>query len=321
MKTKAILITLIVMLAITAYVFQSCKKDANNLPPEVPDEDYPIDDSKIFGLEGNLDWGCSDPENDPLTYDLYFGTSSNPELKQPGISDSLYKVGTLIEDTTYYWKIVAKDNKGNVTESPVWDFSTQPNGGYGTMYDERDGQTYITVDIGDQTWMAENLNYETTDSWWYNNDSAFSDIYGRLYTWESALNACPIGWHLPTDDEWKELEMFLGMSQSQADQTEFRGIIEGSKLKSGPLFEMYWYYDGHGFDEVGFAAHPGGYIETWWGGAVTNFHSMGTMGIWWSATEYSSTSAWTRNLWYADCGVCRYHYSKEDGNSVRCVRD
>ena len=301
MKAKAILITLIAMLAITGFVFQSCEKDANNLPPEVPDEDYPIDDSKIFGLEGNLDWGCSDPENDPLTYDLYFGTSSNPELKQAGISDSLYKVGTLIEDTTYYWKIVAKDNKGNVTESPVWDFSTQPNGGYGTMYDSRDEQTYITVDIGSQTWMAENLNYETEDhSWWYNNSSANGDIYGRLYTWYMANGVCPNGWHLPTDDEWKTMEMALGMTD------------QGMKLKS----TTGWNIGGNGTDEVGFSALPGGHCYYSW-----DFNRIGYIGNWWSATDESSVTAWNRWLIYDSDEVHRSFFGKMYGLSVRCVKD
>ena len=312
MKTKAILIILIVMLAITAYVFQSCKKDANNLPPEVPDEDYPIDDSKIFGLEGNLDWGCSDPENDPLTYDLYFGTSSNPELKQAGISDSLYNVGTLIEDTTYYWKIVAKDNKGNVTESPVWYFSTQPNGGYDTIYDSRDGKTYLTVDIGSQTWMAENLNYETPGSWWYYNSSEYGDEYGRLYTWEAALTACPSGWSLPSDDQWKTLEMALGMSKIEVNYTGWRGTDEGEKMKS----TSGWNNNGNGTNSSGFNALPGGRRDS-----SGLFWDLSGDGIWWSSSEIDGTTAWRRTLFNELGHVFRFPYYKTDGFSVRCLKN
>ena len=316
MKTKAILITLIVMLAITAYVFQSCKKDANNLPPEVPDEDYPIDDSKIFGLEGNLDWGCSDPENDPLTYDLYFGTSSNPELKQPGISDSLYKVGTLIEDTTYYWKIVAKDNKGNVTESPVWDFSTQANGGYGTMYDSRDGKTYKTVVIGGQEWMAENLNFANIPSSCYDDDPWYCDIYGSLYKWEHAQNACPEGWHLPSDRDWFLLVEYLGGAE-----------IAGGKLKATGTIEDdtgLWAEPNTGAtNESGFTALPGGYKNTDYNGFywLKDFE-----GAWWTSDLSAAgcdPSSW---IWYQGVNNWESEFldlcvHRDAMLSVRCLKD
>jgi hypothetical protein len=95
-----------------------------------------------------------------------------------------------------------------------------------------DGENnYAVVTIGDQTWMAENLNYETSDSWGFFNNGSNCDVYGRLYTWDAAMSACPSGWHLPSDNEWKTLEMFLGMSQSEADDTGWRGSDEGGKLK------------------------------------------------------------------------------------------
>ena len=103
-------------------------KETNNLPPDLPKDEYPIDQSTIDGLSETLFWTCQDPENDPLKYDIHFGANSNPPNVHSNSSENTYEVNNLQESTTYYWKIVAKDNNGNSTEGPIWSFSTQSSG-------------------------------------------------------------------------------------------------------------------------------------------------------------------------------------------------
>ncbi len=174
------------------------------------------------------------------------------------------------------------------------------------------GQTYETVIIGTQIWMAENLNYETANSWWYNNSSANGNVYGRLYTWEAALNACPSGWSLPSDEQWKQMEMALGMSQSETDDTGWRGTNEGEKMKS----TSGWNDSGNGTNSSGFNALLGGFCSS-----NGSFFSLGYYGHWWSSSEYSGTGAWYRSLNYGYDQVGRDGGSKTAGFSVRCLKN
>jgi uncharacterized protein (TIGR02145 family) len=203
----------------------------------------------------------------------------------------------------------------------------------GTITDSRDGKTYKTVKIGEQWWMAENLAYlpsvvpSSTGSrkkpyyyvYGYEGTSVSAailtpnyDTYGVLYNWPAALNACPSGWHLPTDDEWKQMEMAIGMSQSEADDAGWRGTNEGTKLKA----TSGWSDNRNGTDDYGFSVLPGGYRYS-----TGNFTTIGSHGYWWSATEGSASYAWFRYLNYSTTTIYRLYYTKEYGFSVRCVRD
>lgn len=204
-----------------------------------------------------------------------------------------------------------------------------------------DGTVYQTVKIGDQWWMAENLKEtmyqngdavpEVTDaSTWaglstgarcvYDNNEANADTYGYLYNWyavDDSRNIAPPGWHVPSDDEWKQLEMYLGMSQSEADHTGYRGTNEGSKMAGNAAL----WTDGNlennaAFGESGLSALPGGYR-----GYSSHFYNLGGNALFWSSTEYGSSGAWYRALYYFDSDVYRYHHDKAYGLSVRCVRD
>ncbi len=204
-----------------------------------------------------------------------------------------------------------------------------------------DGNVYQTIKIGSQWWMAENLkvsNYNdatpitkvlTDTAAWNNNTSGAYCIYdapgapGYLYNWHAITNAkglAPAGWHVPSDEEWKELEKSLGMTQTEADKTNFRGIDEAGKLRAmGP---NYWapYSNVWSNNESGFAALAGNcrMFDGRWG-FPNGYRSTG---FWWSSTEHSGGNAgWYRHLDYKKTSIFRYYGLKTYGFSVRCVKD
>jgi uncharacterized protein (TIGR02145 family) len=170
-----------------------------------------------------------------------------------------------------------------------------------TFTDSRDGKTYKTVKIGSQTWMAENLNYNTSGSVCYDNKTENCNKYGRLYDWNTAKTACPSGWHLPSDTEWTKLTDHVG-SKTAGKQL---------KAKSG------WKENGNGTDAHGFAALPGGY-----GGSDGSFYDAGNYGDWWSSSEDGADFAYYRGMLYDNEGVYGDHsFHKAYLFSVRCLQD
>ena len=192
-----------------------------------------------------------------------------------------------------------------------------------TFTDSRDNNTYKTVVIGYQEWMAENLKYlpsvvgsatgSETVPYYYVYEYQGTNVptakattnfqtYGVLYNWPAASNACPTGWHLPTDEEYKTLEKYLGMADTELNLTSWRNSGDvGTKLKSGGSSD--------------FNGLMAGYRII--GGS---FGSLGSYAYFWSSTP-SSTSAWSRLLSSSLADVYRGTLSKARGFSVRCIRD
>jgi uncharacterized protein (TIGR02145 family) len=207
---------------------------------------------------------------------------------------------------------------------------------YGSMTDQA-GNVYKTVEIGTQTWMAENLkttkfndnssipNVTGNSAWsnlttpgycWYNNDEATNKpLYGALYNWYAAKTGklCPTGWHVPTDTESKTLEMSLGMTQSQADVTLWRGTNEGDQMKS----TTGWKTGENGTNTSGFSALPGGYRYHQNG----EFNNIGELGYWWCFNESAPTLGYYRRLDGNNDGVYRDGTLKAAGKYIRCVKD
>jgi len=205
----------------------------------------------------------------------------------------------------------------------------------GEFTDLRDKNVYKWVQIGDQIWMAENLRYfnrlgKTGSKYEYwisgfngtdRQKARESDNYlkyGVLYNYESAKKRCPDGWHLPSDFEWKELEMYLGMSQPQAYERGYRGTNEGSKLAgNADLWTDNTLVSNAEFGTSGFMALPAGYRYS--GGT---FVGLSTFTGFWSATEESDAShTWDRCLYDNRTDVSRSGGFNTNGFSVRCVMD
>lgn len=184
-----------------------------------------------------------------------------------------------------------------------------------SFFDARDGQEYKSVQIGSQVWMAQNLNYFMNGTYSYNNSNGNATMYGRLYDWSTAAIACPEGWHLPSDLEWRNLEIFLGMEAYTAMQLFYRGSNEGGMLKDEGI--LYWFYPNTGATNItGFTARPGGY-RTPFG----EFGSINILAGFWTSTEDASRKGISRGLSKEKSQIGRSVEDKGTGFSVRCIKN
>lgn len=206
---------------------------------------------------------------------------------------------------------------------------------FGTFTDSRDGFEYKTVSLGDQTWMAENLRFlpavsqlaegSSTDKHYYVYDYDGSDVesakatdnykvYGALYNWEAAQSACPAGWYLPSDDDFKTLEFVLGMPPVEAENIEWRyGGEVGTKLKSKTL----WYSDLGGDNSSGFNVLPAGFRTS-----VPAYTDILKFADFWTSTSNDEDQVFFRALRYSLEGIFRSPtYSRDNGFSIRCLQE
>ncbi len=174
----------------------------------------------------------------------------------------------------------------------------------------------------------------------YDNDPTNCDVYGGLYDWDEMMQysssdngiigttqgISPPGWHIPTDAEWKTLEMYLGMTQSEVDSTGLRGTNEGDKLKE--IGTSHWNFPNESAtNESGFTALPGGEGDYQRGSYQTGlFDGLGEQANFWTATKSNNPLnpnlfAWRRDLedWYSR--MDRYESQTFRTFSVRCVKD
>ncbi len=250
----------------------------------------------------------------------------NASLSGPYSTDMKY----LKPLTTYYVRAYAVNESDTVYGEPVQFTTQEPFSGTGcpgeaTVADS-DGNIYNTVMIGDQCWMAENMrvgigidiNSNPADNadvekYCYDDNSSNCGNYGGLYKWEEMMQydtisdkvvqgICPEGWHIPSDDEWKALEAYLGMDQPEISSTGLRGGQQGTMLKAG--------------GSSGFMALLGGERTS-----APGYADIETTGYYWSSTAYDHKYAWCRMLYKDTSSVGRYYRSKEQAMHVRCIKD
>jgi uncharacterized protein (TIGR02145 family) len=302
----------------------------SNQPPNSPSGPVPSDGAEGQPLNLTLSWSCSDPDNDPLTYDVSFGFETEMTVIATGISENSYTLPQLEFNSGYYWMITAYDDHGNITEGPVWNFTTiEENANFqcgNIFFDERDGQSYQTVQIGNQCWMTENIRFgemlnsgeDMTDNgipekYCYNDTLENCNEYGGFYKWDEMMGyetqegvqgICCNGWHLPADDEWTVLINYLGGDE----------VAGGSMKEAGT---SHWNLPNTGAtNSSGFTALPSGEL------GYGNFYGLGVSTVFWSSSETFGSNAWMHGLSFQNVSVTRGFAQKQGyGFSVRCVMD
>jgi uncharacterized protein (TIGR02145 family) len=288
-------------------------------------------------------------DTDVQVHGICYGTSPLPDLSGASITvpnpawqgTFQMQVNGLTPATTYYARAFATNAQGTSYGNQV-SFSTlsiqNPGLTYGSVTDQS-GNTYGTIAIGTQVWMAENLRATTytngdpiphvadttgwaalsTGAWVHvNNTPDYLMAYGRLYNWFAVTdprNVCPAGWHVPSDAEWQTLETALGMPGAQLGQTGYRGAAEnvGGMMK----LPGQWTNPNTGANNSsGFSGLPAG-LRDFLGTFVGPFWD----GYWWTSSAAGTTLAWGRGLRNTNAGISREAGSRRDGFAVRCVMD
>lgn len=198
--------------------------------------------------------------------------------------------------------------KENSTSKNIAQYNDLANGSF---VDARDENTYRVVTIGTQLWMAENLKYRIGNSWCYDNNSQNCNTDGRLYDWETALSACPSGWHLPSREEWAILIDFVGGEKNA-----------GTKLKA----KSRWYDDGNGTDDVGFSVIPSGLFMYFPNTGQSWFLRIEKSSSFWSSTKIfkpdpSLVEAYSQGVEFDGTAIKSSGSFITFGRSVRCLKD
>ena len=262
---------------------------------------------------------CWSPSPDPDLDDSHVSVTTGSDTYSGTLTG-------LTSGTRYYARAYVKNEGGTAYGEQVV---------FVTKVADIEGNLYGTVYIGDQVWMTENLratkyndntpipNVTGDEEWsiietpaycWFSNDISYKNTFGALYNWYTVGTGklCPAGWHVPDDNEYKTLEITLGMSVEQAELWNWRGTDEGYKMKSTTT----WNENGNGSNSSGFNGLCGGYRF----GKTGAFNALGILTYWWSS-EPDNDQAVYRRLDFDNSGVYRSVTSKRGGKYIRCIKD
>jgi uncharacterized protein (TIGR02145 family) len=286
-------------------------------------------------LQINLKWR-KNAESDVVKYRIYGGTSANPTTKvdsTTSISDTTKTIIDLANAITYYYRITAVDGGG--LESAYSNEASATTVTTAITVTDYDSNIYNTIKIGNQVWMKENLKttkyndgtaithvagsvtwsgLSTPAYCWYNNNFVtYGAAYGAMYNWyvvdaasNGNKNVCPIGWHVPSSDEFTTLTDYLG------------GLsVAGGKMKETGT--MHWTSPNTGAtNESGFSALPSGFLNCTDG----TFSNLGIFSIWWSTTpRYSNSDAWIRQTYYDNITAYSGCNGFKHGGFIRCLKN
>jgi uncharacterized protein (TIGR02145 family) len=328
-----------VLLVSMVLFFFACKKDKKEAVSTAPgaytsSASYPGPNWVV--LKGQVNG-----KNQLTTVTFQYDTTTNykysispvPDTTSGSINVTFTAILTdLTPDTKYHFRINAINESGIANGSDITFYTKDtvhikikfnPDLVYDSIYDS-EGNKYKTIAIGTQTWMAQDLKATrfndgtairfvpdgtawaalTTPGYcWFPNDSLG---YGAIYNW-FAVNTgklCPDGWHVPTDDEWTILTDYLGGKS-----------VAGGKMKE--TGDFHWQSPNSGAtNESGFTALPTGSRNL-----AGTFNNLSKYSYWWSSTEWSTSGAWYRDVYYGYMSVDRSNANTKSGATVRCLKD
>lgn len=315
-------ILMLIMLFLT--LFSACEKKPVKPSTNVEKIEYLTHNSCTVSV--NYNFGSYNEAN--TKQGLCF--SLNPE---PSMDDNILLYSNIIDNmankrvfflvglqanTTYFVRsYIIPVGEDEISYSSATEFKTKD---VEYFTDARDNKKYPVIKIDEDHWIAENLSYEVVgNSWYYDNDNA-NMKYGRLYNYEGALAAIPDGWHLPTDEEWTNLEKNIYLEDSLLSKDVEKGRYEASKLKQ--IGSDFWYNPG-GTNETGFTALPGGFFgpKNQELGINEQFSGLSTKGFFLTSTAYDDDTIWVRKMIDSDNKIYRQKELKERGFSVRCIKN
>ena len=296
-----------------------------NRPPTIPSNPFPEDNSIEQPTTLTFIWTADDIEEDTLTFDIFLDVINPPStVISSDVLNQYLIVGGLNENSTYFWRVIAKDDYGNSTVGPVWTFTT---GSWGIPCEgipivEYEGKIYHTVQIGTQCWLKENIDVgkhiDATsnqadngliEKYCYENDSSKCKIFGGYYQWDEAMQysnlegakgICPTGWHIPSYSEFQ-----ICSTTVTGDGNSLKAVGQGS-------------WSGEGTNTSGFSALI---VGDAYNGTFENFYNFTSF---WSSTkgpEFYEEYSYNFGLFYDGNLIWIDFNDKFYGFSVRCMKD